>query len=307
MIERFTPFERIVHWTMAISFVLLAISGIVMLFGKHFMLPVMGHTLFGWLTYLLKNIHNLAGPVFTLSIIVAFAIFVRDNIPSRDDVRWVTSLGGLASGKHVPSGRFNAGEKMWFWGGLVIFGADPVRVGLGARHDRAGSRLLPRDDADRQRDPWHCCRADDRHVAGPHLHGHHRHGRSLPRDARRLGRRGLGQGTPRALVRRHQDRQDPGPTLGNAGTRHRRPAQRGRGLKHCCRPAFTDHDHETHPDADCPGRRCPGRAGQAAAADRRRRRPRPKRPRRTRRGPTRWPRSSCARRRTRPLRTTTAT
>jgi len=122
MIERFTPFERIVHWTMAIAFVLLAVSGIVMLFGKHFLLPLMGHTLFGWLTYLLKNIHNLAGPVFTLSIIVAFVIFVRSNLPSRDDLHWLTSLGGLASGKHVPSGRFNAGEKMWFWAGLVIFG-----------------------------------------------------------------------------------------------------------------------------------------------------------------------------------------
>jgi len=122
LIERFTPAERIVHWTMAISFVVLAISGIVMLFGKHFLLPVMGHTLFGWLSYLLKNLHNVAGPVFTLAIIVAFVIFVRDNLPSRDDIRWITSLGGLISGKHVPSHRFNAGEKLWFWGGLVVFG-----------------------------------------------------------------------------------------------------------------------------------------------------------------------------------------
>lgn len=122
MIERFTPIERIVHWTMAISFVLLALSGIVMLFGKHFLLPVMGHTLFGWLTYLLKNVHNLVGPVFTLAIIVAFIFFVRDNLPSRDDIRWLTSFGGLASGKHVPTGRFNAGEKMWFWIGLTFFG-----------------------------------------------------------------------------------------------------------------------------------------------------------------------------------------
>ncbi|AQV95323.1 formate dehydrogenase subunit gamma [Cupriavidus necator] len=122
MIERFTPAERVVHWTMAISFVVLAVSGIVMLFGKHFLLPVMGHALFGWLTYLLKNLHNVVGPVFTLSIIVAFVIFVRDNLPGRDDIRWVTSLGGLVSGKHVPSSRFNAGEKLWFWGGLVVFG-----------------------------------------------------------------------------------------------------------------------------------------------------------------------------------------
>lgn len=122
MIERFTPLERIVHWTMAIAFVILAVSGIVMLFGKHFLLPIMGHTLFGWLTYLLKNVHNIVGPVFTLSIIVGFVIFLRDNLPSRQDIRWLTSLGGIASGKHVPSGRFNAGEKGWFWLGLFVFG-----------------------------------------------------------------------------------------------------------------------------------------------------------------------------------------
>lgn len=122
MIERFTPLERIVHWTMAIAFVVLAVSGIVMLFGKHFLLPIMGHTLFGWLTYLLKNVHNIVGPVFTLSLIVGFVIFVRDNLPSRDDIRWLTSLGGIASGKHVPSGRFNAGEKGWFWVGVFFLG-----------------------------------------------------------------------------------------------------------------------------------------------------------------------------------------
>ncbi|EHP40455.1 formate dehydrogenase, gamma subunit [Cupriavidus basilensis OR16] len=122
MIQRFTPLERLVHWTMAISFVTLAVSGIAMLFGKYFLLPLMGHTLFGWLTYLLKNVHNVVGPVFTLSIIVGFVIFVRDNFPAREDWQWFIKLGGLVSGQHVPSGRFNAGEKAWFWGGLVVFG-----------------------------------------------------------------------------------------------------------------------------------------------------------------------------------------
>ncbi|WP_454764721.1 formate dehydrogenase subunit gamma [Cupriavidus campinensis] len=122
MIERFTPTERFVHWTVAISFVILGLSGIVMLFGKHFLLPIMGHTLFGWLTYVLKNLHNLTGPVFTLAIIATFVIFVRDNLPSREDLTWIRRLGGLVSGRHVPSARFNAGEKMWFWGGLVVLG-----------------------------------------------------------------------------------------------------------------------------------------------------------------------------------------
>jgi formate dehydrogenase subunit gamma len=122
MIQRFTPVERMVHWTMAIAFVTLAVSGIVMLFGKYFLLPLMGHTLFGWLTYLLKNVHNILGPVFSLAVIVGFVLFVRDNLPAREDWQWITRLGGLVSGKHVPSGRFNAGEKAWFWGGLVLFG-----------------------------------------------------------------------------------------------------------------------------------------------------------------------------------------
>ncbi len=124
-IERFTPTERYVHWTMAISFVTLGVSGIVMLWGKHFLLPILGHQLFGWLTYILKNLHNLVGPLFTVSIIVAFVMWVRDNLPRSGDMNWLLRLGGLFSGEHgaeVPSHRFNAGEKLWFWGGLVVFG-----------------------------------------------------------------------------------------------------------------------------------------------------------------------------------------
>jgi formate dehydrogenase subunit gamma len=67
-IERFTPFERSAHWSNAIAFVILAISGIVMAFGKYFMQPIIGDTLFGWITYLLKNAHNFAGPVFAVSL-----------------------------------------------------------------------------------------------------------------------------------------------------------------------------------------------------------------------------------------------
>ncbi|NMV37569.1 formate dehydrogenase subunit gamma [Ralstonia insidiosa] len=122
-IERFTPTERYVHWTMAISFVTLGVSGIVMLWGKHFLLPIMGHQLFGWLTYVLKNLHNLIGPLFTVSIIVAFVMWVRDNLPRGIDLQWLLKGGDLFGGGHAPpSHRFNAGEKLWFWGGLVLFG-----------------------------------------------------------------------------------------------------------------------------------------------------------------------------------------
>jgi formate dehydrogenase subunit gamma len=129
-IERFTPFERSAHWANAIAFCALAISGIVMAFGKFFILPVIGTALFGWLTYALKNIHNFAGPLFAVSLVIVIVTFVRDNIPSKEDLTWVLKGGGLVSGTEVPSHRFNAGEKILFWSGVFFLGLVVVASGL---------------------------------------------------------------------------------------------------------------------------------------------------------------------------------
>lgn len=129
-IERFTYFERAAHWSNAIAFCALAISGLVIAFGKFFLLPVLGSTLFGWLAYALKNLHNFAGPLFAVSLVVVFATFVRDNFPSKDDIGWLLKGGGLFSGEHVPSHRFNAGEKLVFWGGVFALGIVVVASGL---------------------------------------------------------------------------------------------------------------------------------------------------------------------------------
>jgi len=128
-IERFTPFERSAHWTNAIAFVTLAISGTVMAFGTYFMQPILGGTLFGWLTYLLKNVHNFVGPVFAVSLVVVFFTFLKDNWPSKEDWTWIIKAGGLFGGSEVPSHRFNAGEKVVFWGG--VFGLGLVVVASG--------------------------------------------------------------------------------------------------------------------------------------------------------------------------------
>ena len=117
---RFTQFERWAHWTSAISFCVLAVSGLVMLFGKHVLLPVTGYTLFGWLASLLKNLHNFVGPVFLLSVIVMVPNLVRDNLPKSYDFTWFAKAWAMfARNEHVPSGRFNGGEKAWFWGCVV--------------------------------------------------------------------------------------------------------------------------------------------------------------------------------------------
>ena len=129
-IERFTPFERSAHWANAIAFCALAISGIVIAYGKYFLLPILGDTLFGWLSFALKNIHNFAGPLFAVSLVIVFITFVKDNLPSKDDVVWILKGGGLFSGTEVPSHRFNAGEKVLFWAGVLFLGAIVVASGL---------------------------------------------------------------------------------------------------------------------------------------------------------------------------------
>ncbi len=129
-IERFTYFERAAHWSNAIAFCLLAISGIVMAFGKFFMLPVMGSSLFGWLTYALKTAHNFAGPLFAVSLVIVFFTFLRDNFPDRGDLQWLKKGGGMFGGNEPPSGRFNAGEKLVFWGGVFFLGIIVVGSGL---------------------------------------------------------------------------------------------------------------------------------------------------------------------------------
>jgi formate dehydrogenase subunit gamma len=129
-IERFTPFERSAHWANAIAFTVLAISGLVMAFGQYFLMPVIGHTLFGYLAYILKNAHNFAGPLFAVSLIVVMLTFIRDNMPAKGDLNWLLKGGGLFSKEHIKAGRFNAGEKVMFWGGVFVLGLTVVASGL---------------------------------------------------------------------------------------------------------------------------------------------------------------------------------
>jgi formate dehydrogenase subunit gamma len=122
MIDRFTFMERAVHWSNAAAFVTLAITGLLMLFGKHVVLPIFGHTLFSWIAIISKTTHNFIGPLFSATTVAIFLVFVKDNFPRAYDLKWILGGGGLLSKKHIPSGRFNAGEKIVFWGGVVVLG-----------------------------------------------------------------------------------------------------------------------------------------------------------------------------------------
>ena len=130
LVERFSAFERSAHWVNALAFSILAVSGVVMAFGKLFLWPVIGSTLFGWLTYVLKNAHNFAGPVFAVSLLLVIVTFMRDNLPAKGDVEWMLKGGGILTGQEIKSGRFNAGEKVTFWGGVFVLGLIAVASGL---------------------------------------------------------------------------------------------------------------------------------------------------------------------------------
>ena len=130
LIERFNSAERMSHWTMAISFVILALTGLMTLFGKYVLLPVLGAAAYSWVLAFSVPIHNFVGPLFAFSLVVAFFIYVKDNFMSREDFVWLSKFGGMLSDKEIPSGRFNGGEKVWFWLGVVLLGTAVTASGV---------------------------------------------------------------------------------------------------------------------------------------------------------------------------------
>jgi len=130
LIERFTVVERVVHWTVAITFTTLAITGLILTFGKTVLLPLIGYTLFAWLAILSKNLHNFVGPILVIMLPVMIVIFAYENVPRAYDWIWVKKFGGMISGEHVPAGKANAGQKGLFWLMVVILGLTLCVSGL---------------------------------------------------------------------------------------------------------------------------------------------------------------------------------
>lgn len=117
-ILRFKPFERLAHWLTAISFVVLGITGLNVTFGKALLLPLIGPDAFSEFSQYAKYTHNFVSFAFVLGLAVIVAIFIKDNIPDKTDLEWFKQGGGFVKSKHAPARRFNAGEKLVFWGAL---------------------------------------------------------------------------------------------------------------------------------------------------------------------------------------------
>ncbi|WP_084536500.1 formate dehydrogenase subunit gamma [Azospirillum halopraeferens] len=119
-IERFNTLERASHWLTAGSFVVLALTGLNILYGRHTLLPLIGPEAFAQITMLGKLAHNYLGFAFMLGVLLTFLLWVRHNLPDRTDIGWALRAGGLFSrGVHPPAKKFNAGQKLIFWSTVV--------------------------------------------------------------------------------------------------------------------------------------------------------------------------------------------
>jgi formate dehydrogenase subunit gamma len=123
---RFNAFERFVHWMTATCFIVLALSGLNITFGKELLIPLMGPQAFATFSQWAKYAHNYLSFPFTLGVVLMFLMWVAWNFPSGVDLRWIREGGGIVGSKHPPARRFNAGQKAIYW--IVVLGGGAAAV-----------------------------------------------------------------------------------------------------------------------------------------------------------------------------------
>ncbi|SDY40552.1 formate dehydrogenase gamma subunit [Jannaschia faecimaris] len=117
---RFKTYERFGHWLTAGSFIALAITGILVLFGRVAIIPLLGHEAWAPMAIASKWVHNNISWAFMIGILMMLFMWTLQNIPNKDDLKWLAKGGGIFGGGHVPARKFNAGQKIIFW--VVIIG-----------------------------------------------------------------------------------------------------------------------------------------------------------------------------------------
>jgi formate dehydrogenase subunit gamma len=125
-IVRFTAFERFVHWMTASCFIILALSGLNITFGKPLLLPLLGPEAFTTWSELAKYAHNFLSFPFTIGVVLVFLIWIGGNIPNSADVEWFKRGGGIFSDDDPPAGHFNGGQKAIYW--IVVLGGGASAV-----------------------------------------------------------------------------------------------------------------------------------------------------------------------------------
>ena len=126
-ITRFASLDRFAHWMTAGCFIILALSGLNVSFGRMVVLPLFGPETFATISGYGKLAHNYLAFPFMAGVVLMFLLWVKDNIPNKIDLEWIKQGGGIFSkGKHPAAERFNAGQKVVFW--IVIVGGAVMSV-----------------------------------------------------------------------------------------------------------------------------------------------------------------------------------
>jgi formate dehydrogenase subunit gamma len=128
-ITRFKAFERFAHWLLAGSFILLGVTGLLSLFGRAILLPYFGKELNSVVLIASKWVHNNVSWAFMIALVIVFVLWVYHNIPNRTDLVWIKQGGGIFSDAHPPARKFNFGQKIIFWG-VIVLGASVSASGL---------------------------------------------------------------------------------------------------------------------------------------------------------------------------------
>jgi formate dehydrogenase subunit gamma len=126
VIVRFNALERFVHWMTATCFVILAISGLNITFGKELLLPLMGPEAFTTWSQTLKYLHNYVSFPFTIGVVLILLMWISGNLPNEVDKEWIKRGGGIVGNDHPPAYRFNAGQKLIYW--IVVIGGGAVAI-----------------------------------------------------------------------------------------------------------------------------------------------------------------------------------
>ncbi|MEM6421980.1 MAG: cytochrome b/b6 domain-containing protein, partial [Pseudomonadota bacterium] len=123
-IQRFAGIERFAHWLLAGSFILLALTGLNLLLGKEYLMPLIGKEAFAQMSIAGKWVHNNISWAFMAGILLTFVLWVGHNFPHKTDIKWMLQAGGLFSKNlHPPARKFNAGQKLIFWSTVLLGGS----------------------------------------------------------------------------------------------------------------------------------------------------------------------------------------
>lgn len=117
MVKKATTFEILNHWVMAISFIILAVTGYGFLFHLEPLNSVFGNF------NIMKNWHKWSGVVFAASLFFTIFNYLPVSLSfGGDDIGWIFKAGGYFSKRAAvpPQDRLNAGQKLLYLIVLVL-------------------------------------------------------------------------------------------------------------------------------------------------------------------------------------------